>query len=25
VQVQLLNAAHMHDVPGRKSDVSDSA
>jgi transposase len=25
VQVQLLNAAHMHNVPGRKSDVSDSA
>lgn len=25
VEVQLLNAAHMHNVPGRKSDVSDSA
>jgi len=25
VQVQLLNAAHMHNVPGRKTDVSDSA
>jgi transposase len=23
--VQLLNAAHMHNVPGRKTDVSDSA
>src|SRR6478609_11100738 len=25
LQVQLLNAAHMHNVPGRKTDVSDSA
>jgi transposase len=25
VEVQLLNAAHMHNVPGRKTDVSDSA
>src|SRR5918994_2434722 len=25
VEVQLLNAAHMHNVPGRKSDVTDSA
>jgi transposase len=24
-EVQLLNAAHMHNVPGRKTDVSDSA
>lgn len=23
--VQLFNAAHMHNVPGRKTDVSDSA
>jgi transposase len=25
VEVQLLNAAHMHNVPGRKTDVSDAA
>jgi len=25
VEVQLLNAAHMRNVPGRKTDVSDSA
>src|SRR3954449_8739430 len=25
VDVQLLNAAHMHNVPGRKTDVCDSA
>src|SRR5512133_544981 len=25
VEVQLLNAAHMHNVPGRKTDVTDSA
>lgn len=25
MEVQLFNAAHMHNVPGRKSDVSDSA
>jgi transposase len=25
LEVQLLNAAHMHNVPGRKTDVSDSA
>src|SRR3954449_4795361 len=25
VDVQLLNAAHMHNVPGRKTDVSDAA
>jgi len=24
-EVQLLNAAHMHNVPGRKTDVSDAA
>jgi transposase len=24
-EVQLLNAAHMHSVPGRKTDVSDAA
>jgi transposase len=25
VEVQLLNAAHMHNVPGRKTDVTDAA
>lgn len=25
LQVQLLNAAHMHNVPGRKTDVTDPA
>jgi transposase len=25
LEVQLLNAAHMHNVPGRKTDVCDSA
>jgi hypothetical protein len=25
VDVQLLNAAHMHNVPGRRTDVADSA
>jgi transposase len=25
VEVQLLNAAHLHNVPDRKTDVTDSA
>jgi transposase len=25
VEVQLLNPAHLHNLPGRKTDVTDSA